>query len=422
MRNRQIRLSALLLAASLLLTGCGGAASTSSIEETVPITETPETEPPTTEAPVTEAPTEPPVVLDVDMTLEEKVYQLFIVTPEALTGYSQVTSAGEATQEALQEKHVGGLIYFSDNLESLSQTMDMLESTQDYAFENGGIGLFLAIDEEGGDVARCGNKLGTSQLEPMQTYGDRNDHTEALKIGQTLGRTLSVLGFNVDFAPVADVNLNANNELGDRIFSSSPDVVANMVDGVVTGIQDDHKVAATLKHFPGLGAEGGNTHDDNKVVIKRTLDQMREAEFIPFQSGIDAGAGFVMVTHATVTGVGDDLPSCLSPVVCTDLLRDELGFEGIIITDSMQMNTIAEVYEPGEAAVKAIKAGCDMILIPADLDEAVAGVIEAVKKGEISENRINASVKRILDEKKALDIFQREQEETTEETGESEEE
>ena len=423
MRNRQIRLSALLLAASFLLTGCGGAASTSSIaEEThVQITEAPETEPPTTEAPATEAPTDPPVELDIKMTLEEKVYQLFIVTPEALTGYGQVVSAGEATQAALQERHVGGLIYFSENMESLSQTMDMLEATQKYAFENGGIGLFLAVDEEGGEVARCGDKLGTSQLDPMKTYGDRNDHTEALKIGQTLGRTLSVLGFNVDFAPVADVNLNANNELGDRIFSSNPDVVANMVDGVVTGIQDDHKVAATLKHFPGLGAGDGNTHEDNKVVVKRTLDQLREAEFIPFKSGIDAGAGFVMVTHATVTGVGDNLPSCLSPVVCTDLLRNELGFEGIIITDSMQMNTISEVYEPGEAAVKAIKAGCDMILIPADLDEAVAGVIEAVKKGEISENRINASVKRILDEKKALDIFQREQEETTEESEESEE-
>jgi beta-N-acetylhexosaminidase len=247
--------------------------------------------------------------------------------------------------------------------------------------EEGGIGMFLAVDEEGGSVARCGQKLGAAPMDTMEEIGGRNSHDEAVEVGQTLGRVLHHLGFNLDFAPVADVNLNPDNELGDRIFSTSPDVVSNMVDGVVTGIQDDHKVAATLKHFPGLGAEGGNTHDDNKVVIKRTLDQMREAEFIPFQSGIDAGAGFVMVTHATVTGVGDDLPSCLSPVVCTDLLRDELGFEGIIITDSMQMNTIADVYEPGEAAVKAIKAGCDMILIPADLDEAIAGVIEAVKKG-----------------------------------------
>ena len=418
MRKRRIRIFALLLTAPLLLAGCSSAEPTAPETETAPTLEETSAEPETaSEPPTTEAPTEPPVVLDVDMTLDEKIYQLFIVTPEALTGYSQVTSAGETTEMALQEKHVGGLIYFSNNLTSLSQTMDMLEATQKYAFEEGGIGLFLAVDEEGGEVARCGNKLGTSQLEPMQTYGERNDFDEAYGVGQTLGRTLSVVGFNVDFAPVADVNLNPNNELGDRIFSSDPNVVANMVDAVVTGIQEQNQVAATLKHFPGLGAEDGNTHDDNKVVVNRTLDQLRETEFVPFKSGIDAGADFVMVSHEIVTGVGDDLPSCLSPIVCTDLLRNELGFEGIIITDSLQMNTVSGVYEPGEAAVMALEAGCDMLLIPANFNEAVAGVKEAVESGRISEERINRSVKRILDEKKKLNILQREEEETT---GESE--
>ena len=225
-----------------------------------------------------------------------------------------------------------------------------------------------------------------------------------------------MLGFNLDFAPVADVNLNANNELGDRIFSTSPDVVANMVDGVVTGIQENGTVAATLKHFPGMGAAGGDTHSDGKVVISRSLDQMRGAEFVPFQQGISAGADFVMVSHVTVTGAGDSLPSCLSPVVCTDLLRNELGFQGIIVTDSMQMQSITANYDSGEAAVKALQAGCDMILMPMDLDKAVAGVQEAVENGTLTEQRIDKSVKRILDEKKKLGILQHAEPAATEAT------
>ncbi|MBQ4464835.1 MAG: glycoside hydrolase family 3 protein [Oscillospiraceae bacterium] len=421
MRNRKqiTRIFALLLAAPLLLTGCSGASTASEPEETAAVTEA-TTEPPTTEPPTTEAPTEPPVVLDRDMTLEEKIYQMFIVTPEALTGVGKVQSAGDSTKAALDERHVGGLIYFGDNLRSFGQTQDMLENTQDFALSDGGLGVFLAVDEEGGTVARCGNKLGTSQLEPMEVIGGRNNPEEAVEVGQTLGRTLSVLGFNVDFAPVADVNLNPANELGDRIFSTNPEVVGNMVNGVVSGIQENNKVAATLKHFPGLGAADGNTHEDGSVVIDRTLDQLREAEFVSFERGIEAGADFVMVTHAKITGVNDDLPSSLSPVVCTELLRDELGFQGIIITDSMQMNTISANYDAGEAAVLAIEAGADIILMPSDFSAAVAGVQEAVESGRISENRINQSVKRILDEKKKLGIYERIEEETesTEEASE----
>lgn len=397
------RLLACLLAAPMLLTGCAGNAPAEPEVQTEPATEA-TTEPPTTEPPTTEPPTEAQVVLDVDMTLEEKIYQMFIVTPEALTGVGQVQSAGDSTSAALAEKPVGGLIYFSDNLRSLSQTMSMLENTQTYAVQNNGFGIFLAVDEEGGTVARCGNKLGTSQLDAMEVYGERNDWNEAHEIGQTLGRTLSVLGFNVDFAPVADVNLNPANELGDRIFSKDPEVCGNMVNGVVTGIQEN-AVGATLKHFPGLGAAGGDTHEDGTVVINRTLDQMREAEFVSFAKGIEAGADFVMVTHAKVSGVSDDLPSSLSPAICTELLRGEMGFDGIIITDSMQMNTISANYEPGEAAVMAIEAGADIILMPADLSAAVAGVQEAVESGRISENRINQSVKRILDEKEKLGLM-----------------
>ncbi len=411
MRKRYTRLLALLLTAPLLLAGCASAEQTSSIEETEPVTEA-TTEPPTTEPPSTEPPTEPPVVLDREMTLEEKIYQMFIVTPEMLTKVNKVQSAGDSTNAALAEQHVGGLIYFSDNMRSFSQTRDMLQFTQDYALSDGDIGVFLAVHEEGGTIANCGNKLGTSQLDTMDVIGSRNNGPEAKEVGQTLGRTLSVLGFNVDFAPVANVNVNltADEELATRLFGSTPDVVSTMTENVVTGIQEEGKVAATLKYFPGIG----ETNEEGKLVLNRSLDQLRQTEFIPFQKGIEAGADFVMVSHATVTGVSDGKPASLSPTVCTDLLRGELGFQGIIVTDSMQKNEIAANYEPGEAAVLAIEAGADIILMPAKLDEAVTAVQEAVESGRISENRINQSVKRILDEKKKLDIYERIEPETEE--------
>ena len=420
---RKSRIMAMLLTIPLILTGCGSAAVTSLPDETIVVmtesTAPPETEPPT-EA-TTEEPTEPPVELDIDLTLEEKIYQMFIVSPDFLTGQKNVQYAGDTTRAALNERHVGGLVYFSENMRSISQTKDLLHNTQDIAMEDGGIGLFLAVDEEGGSVARCGQKLGAAPMDSMELIGGRNSHDEAVEVGQTLGRVLHLLGFNLDFAPVADVNLNPDNELGDRIFSTSPEVVSNMIDGVVTGIQEKDNVAATLKHFPGIGAADASTHDSDKVVIKRSLDTMRGTEFVPFERGIKAGADFVMVSHITTTGVGDGLPSCLSEKVCTDILRKELHFDGIIITDSMQMQAITANYDAGEAAVKAIQAGCDMILMPESLNEAVAAVQEAVEDGTITEQRIDRSVKRILDEKKKLGILQKEEvptEEETEEQGE----
>ena len=337
------------------------------------------------------------------MTLEEKIYQLFIVTPETLLNSGTVTVADEQTQNALISQPVCGLIYFADNLIDSNQTTMMLSNSQQYARQSG-IGLFLAIDEEGGLVARCAKKLGSTALSPMATYGERNDFNEAVSIRQTLGMGISQLGFNLDFAPVADVNLNSGNELGNRIFSDNPEVTGNMVSGVVQGLQSTG-VAATLKHFPGLGAENGNAHYDDAVYIDRTLEQLRTEEFVPFQSGINAGADFVMVSHQIVTSIGDNLPSCFSYTVCTDLLRNELNFDGIIITDSFAMNTISGRYSPADSAVLAIQAGVDIILIPTDLTASVQALENAVYSGQISESRINQSVEKILLEKQKLNLL-----------------
>ena len=337
------------------------------------------------------------------MTLRQKIYQMFIVRPELLTGAGTVTAAGTWTQECIYEQPVGGLVYFGDNLVSGGQTSQMLSNTQSYARDTG-VGMFLAVDEEGGLVARCAKKLGTTKLNPMQEYGSRNDWNEAFWIGQTLGSDIQQFGFNLDFAPVADVNLNSGNELGNRIFSSDPYVVANMVDGVVKGIQSTG-VASTLKHFPGLGAEDGNAHYDTQIIISRSLEELRSSEFVAFQFGIDAGADFVMVSHQIMTCAGDGIPSCLSHVVCTDWLRNELYFDGIIITDSFEMNTISGSYSPAESAVMAVEAGVDVILMPTDLTASVNAIEEAVNTGRLSEERINESVYRILQEKEKMNLL-----------------
>ena len=177
-----------------------------------------------------------------------------------------------------------------------------------------------------------------------------------------------------------------------------------MITNVVSGLQSTG-VCATLKHFPGLGAEGGNTHTDSFVTIDRTLEQLRAEEFVPFRSGINNGVNCIMVGHQIVSGIGDGLPSDLSYEVVTNLLRNELGFSGIIVTDSHQMNTIANVYGAGDSAVMAIQAGVDIVLMPYDLGTAVESVCNAVRNGSISESRIDDSVSRILYKKSQLGLL-----------------
>ena len=339
-----------------------------------------------------------------EMTLREKVCQMFIVTPEQLTGYGCVTYGDSVVQQSFMDMPVGGVILFAQNLSYQEQTSQLISACQDYAMDSCGAGLFVAVDEEGGTVARAAQKLGTTAFSDMAYYGQMNDTQQAYNIGSTIGSDLSALGFNVDFAPVADVNLNAGNELGNRIFSSDPEIVSDMTANVVMGLQDQG-VCATLKHFPGLGAADGNTHYDNFVHIYRTLDELREAEFVAFSGGIEAGADFVMVGHQKVSGVGDDLPADLSYTVVTTLLREELGFQGIAVTDAQQMNTIAGVYGSGDAAVRSVEAGIDIILMPADLRAAVDALCYAVEEGRLTKERIDESVVRILNQKAELGLL-----------------
>ncbi len=335
------------------------------------------------------------------MSVEEKVYQMFIVTPEELVdnAVSCVTVSGDTTKKYIEQRPVGGVIYFTQNLESAQQTTDMISKLQEYAgASNQGIGLFVAVDEEGGRVARVASKLGTTTHPAMSYFGDGND-PESLEavygVGADIAKDIRQFGFNLDFAPVADVNIDPNNELGDRIFSKDPQVVSDLSAQFVKGLQDNG-VSATLKHFPGLGAANANTHNSSFVRINRTLEELRAEEFKAFKGGVDAGADFVMLGHQIVSAAGDETPSDLSSVVVGDWLRDELGYNGIVVTDAQNMGAITQVYSSEQAAVKAIQAGVDIVLMPANFSSAYNGVLNAVKNGTISEDRLDESVRRIL--------------------------
>ena len=325
-----------------------------------------------------------------EMSLENKVAGLFMVTPEALTGVDTVIQAGDTTKQKLSEYPVGGLVYFSKNIKSADQLKEMLDTTRNTMIYP----VFLAVDEEGGSVSRVAGAGLADDVGDMSEIGSTCDPEKAKEAGTTIGTYLSQFGFNVDFAPVADVVSAENAVIGNRSFGSDPNVVGTMVAAEVQGLQESG-VSACLKHFPGIGDTTTDTHDE-KAVSEKTLEDMQQTDLPAFQSGIDAGADFVMVSHMSLPNVvGDDTPCSLSGAVISDLLRNQLGYNGIVITDALDMSAITDSYSSAEAAVKAIEAGADMLLMPENFEEAYQGVLDAVQNGTISEDRINESLKRI---------------------------
>ncbi|NLL78937.1 MAG: glycoside hydrolase family 3 protein [Clostridiales bacterium] len=328
-----------------------------------------------------------------EMTLEDKVAGLFFITPEALTGVDKAVQAGEGTEKALAEYPVGGLIYFDKNIQSEEQFKEMIASTGPMAKYP----LFFGVDEEGGKVARMAGSsaLSIENVGAMGEIGASGDPAKAYDAGKTIGTYLSEYGINVDFAPVADLLTDPDNKtIGDRSFGTDAATVGQMSAQTAAGLQDAG-VSACLKHFPGLGSTKVDTH--NKLAeSERTLEEMQSAEFLAFQPGIENGVDLVMVSHLAVPDVtGDSTPASLSGVMISDLLRGELGYEGVVITDALNMGAITENYSSSEAAVKAVEAGADMLLMPEDFKEAYDGLLEAVQNGTISEERINQSIKRI---------------------------
>lgn len=338
------------------------------------------------------------------MSVEEKVAQLFFITPEALTGYQLVTQCGDATYAALKEYPVGGLIYFSDNLETPDQTRDMIGKAKEYMQRETGIPLFTGVDEEGGRVVRIASKdaFNVTRFKPMAELAASGNTDEVYNAGNAIGAYLKDLGFNVDFAPVADVITNpANTVIGDRSFGEDRDRVSGMASAFAQGLSAND-VIAVYKHFPGHGGTEADTHEGYAYTM-RTKEELLENELVPFQKAVDDGAGMIMVAHISLPAVtGDDTPATLSKEIVTDLLRDEMGYDGVVITDALNMGAIANGYTAGESAVYALQAGCDILLMPSDFKTAYQAVLSAVRSGALSEERIDRSVIRILNLKQKM--------------------
>lgn len=325
-----------------------------------------------------------------EMPIEDKVAGLFIITPEVLTDTGVVVQAGDTTKEKLGECAIGGLIYSQQNMKSQEQLTEMLSNTRNWSKYP----LFLGVREEGGSVSPVAESGLAENQGSMAEAAATGDTAVVKEKTGAIASYLSAYGFNLDFAPVADVLYEGNTILGDRSFGNSAGEVANMVAAGVEGLQESG-VSACLMHFPGLGS----TAEDPKAamaVSEKSLEELQAADFLSFQAGISAGADFVMVGNVSFPNItGDNTPASISDKMITEILRGNLGFDGVVITDEMSQKAITDYNTSEEAAVKALQAGADMILMPEDFQAAREGVLNAVNDGTLSEERINESLQRI---------------------------
>jgi beta-N-acetylhexosaminidase len=338
-----------------------------------------------------------------NMSVEEKVGQLFVqnvygsdaTTPDArnLPLYGVASPA-----EVVQKYHLGGIIYFAwtDSVQNPKQIIGLSGGLQQAAIGSGAhIPLLIATDQEQGVVTRIGPPA--TQFPGSMALGAGRSVADARTAAAITGQELKAMGVNTDFAPDADVNVNALNPvIGTRSFSSNPALVASMVAAQVKGYQRDGGIIATPKHFPGHGDTATDSHTGIPV-ITHTRAQWQQVDAPPFRAAIKAGATMIMSGHLVVPALdpsGD--PATLSRPILTGILRGELGYKGVIITDALTMQGVRDKYGDDEVAVRAVLAGADNLLMAPNMDVAYDAVLAAVRSGRISERRLGESVARIL--------------------------
>ncbi len=387
----------------LLLTACGQSeameTAPSPTVETAVIT-TPSLTPQIEAAVEMEEETPPTLVesLVAEMTVEEKIGQLIMMDFRTNGDGSAMTTLSDETAQQITNYHLGGVILFGENLDTTQQTAALVQEMQAVST----LPLLIGVDEEGGAVSR----LSTSQIphESIPSAGKIDSDQAAADSATAIGEVLSTLGINVNFAPVADVNTNPNNPvIGSRAYSSDAELVVGRVSAFVSALQETG-VSGAAKHFPGHGDTTTDSHTGN-AVVSHDLSRLEEVEFLPFQAAIEADVAMILVGHIQLPNVtGDDLPATLNPQVI-DLLRTNLGYNGIAITDAMNMGAITQNYGAGQSAVMAVEAGIDIVLMPADLEEAYIALLEAVESERITQENLDDSVTRILQLKYDLGLL-----------------
>ncbi len=333
----------------------------------------------TLEQPPTEAPTEDPELMYTElakdymknMSEDEKIYQMMIVTPEALTGVDVATIAGDATKEAVENSPVGGIVYNENNFEDADQTTELIKNTQSFAKTP----MFIAVNEEGGDKAPVAKVLGTTSFDAMSTYADKGDDV-AFENASTIAKDIKKFGFNLNLAPVANLE-------GDNAYSTDPSVAKTLVAQAVKGMQNE-SVISTLKYFP-------SSADTDK-----TTDDLRMSEFSPFVTSINEGAGIIAVSNIKATAIDEENPAFMSQRVVTELLIKELNFNGVVMTPNLSNENITSTYTTEQIVKGAIPSGVNLLFCPADADEYVDAIKAAIEDESITQEQIDESVTKIL--------------------------
>ena len=328
-----------------------------------------------------------------DMTLEEKVAGLFIVTPEILTGVKTVTRAGDSTKAALAKYAVGGLLYRTQNVKNKETFLTMLENTAQYSKYP----LFLAVEEEGGDVAPLVKaKLG-EKTNDAKTIAATGDPQNAYQRGVTIGKYLKEIGFNLNLSPVADLVSTEKSLMEKRSYGSETQAVLPYVTSEMKGLQEQG-ITPCVKHFPGMGSLTASADPEKTLAVSdREEVQFWANEMELFHALCDEKVPIIMISNMGAPSLTEEgnLPCVFSEKVVNGILRQQFGYNGLIITDCLNEYTISKYYSADQAAIQALKAGCDVILCPEDLDKAYQGVLQAVQNGTISQDRINDSLRRI---------------------------
>ena len=325
-----------------------------------------------------------------NMTLEQKVAGLFFVTPEELTGESSVTIGGSTLNGVLNEYPVGGLYLTESNMESPEQLKEMIFNIKSFTHNE----MFIGISEIGGEGSPLvASGLSEAVISSQPTLGESEDNSGAYMAGIAIGNQMNEYGINTVIGPLADIALEEDGFTSADSFNSDPARVKDLVRHTVHGIEDQN-VNCCVKFFPGYG-DVAKSPENSRPTSDRTKEDIVEKDYPIYDDAIDGGADFVMVSQIAYASITGDVPACLAPEVVTEMLRGELEYDGIIITDNLDTRSIVMHYKHADMAVMAIQAGADMLFCSGDFKKAYNGILEAVADGDITEERINESIYRI---------------------------
>jgi beta-N-acetylhexosaminidase len=379
--GRLVRGGVWFCACGLIFTGCMHGSTSNSSGQASP---TP------TQASASAAPTTIDAIQEKmkEMNVDEKIGQLILA---GIDGYEM----NAHTRELIETYHVGGIILYKTNVKNTSQLTGLVDALK-HTNEGNKLPLWLGADEEGGKVTRLPDEI--VKTPPNQEIGKTNSKEFAFGVGSLLGQELNAYGLNVDFAPVLDINSNPKNPvIGDRSFGANASIVSTMGIQTMKGLQAE-RVMPVVKHFPGHGDTSVDSHV-GLPIVQNDLARLRKFELVPFAEAFKQQADAVMVAHILLPKVDAQNPASMSKKIMTDLLRQEMGFQGLIITDDMTMGAITQNYELGEAAVKSVLAGTNVVLVGHDYDKIVTvigALRKAIQEKRIALETIDQSVVRIM--------------------------